>query len=72
MSWHLKRRRNNCPSQLLFPSVNQAKPPVIRRLGLTKEKHYEMDHLNGVLICDYGKNLQNEKAQNDRYQGMDL
>jgi len=33
---------------------------------------HEMDHLTGVLICDYGKNLQNEKAQNDRYQGMNL
>jgi peptide deformylase len=41
-------------------------------LALQKEEHYEMDHLTGVLICDYGKNLQNEKAQNDRYQGMDL
>lgn len=33
---------------------------------------HEMDHLNGVLICDYGKNLKEKKVQNYKQDAMNL
>ncbi len=33
---------------------------------------HEMDHLNGILICDYGKNRQNKKVKKDRQDAMEI